>query len=327
MMKVLVTGSNGFIGSALVGKLMSQGHAVVCLVRRTSNLRWLDGLPVSTVTADLEKGSGLQEALQGVDWVFHLAGVTKALDRQGYWDGNVLATENLLKASLAQNKLKKFVFVSSQAAAGPSIADHPVTEEIEPHPVSLYGESKRAAEKLVLEFGAHFPVTIVRPPSVYGPRDRDIFVYFQNVNMGLLLILGKGTQKISIVHVHDLTEGMILAAEKANSCNQIYFLSGDGAYDWQTIGGMIASALQKKTWTIHVPVSFLQVTSRISVAYARMIGKPALLNGDKVNEMVQPGWLCSNEKAKIELGYAPAITLAEGLKTTAAWYKEQGWLK
>jgi nucleoside-diphosphate-sugar epimerase len=325
-MKVLVTGSNGFIGSALVEKLIAQNHEVVCLVRRTSNMRWLTGLPIAAVTADLESGTGLQAALQGLDWVFHLAGVTKALDQQGYWDGNVLATENLLKACLHQSRLKKFVYVSSQAAAGPSIADQPLTEEIVPHPVSLYGKSKEAAEKLVLEYGAHFPVTIVRPPSVYGPRDRDVFVYFQNVNKGLLLILGKGTQKISIVHVHDLVDGMVLAAEKPNSSNQIYFLSGDGAFDWQTIGGMIASALQKKTWTIHVPVSMLQIASRISVAYGRLIGKPALLNGDKVSEMVQPGWLCSNEKAKKELGFAPAVSLPEGLKQTATWYKQQGWL-
>lgn len=325
-MKVLVTGSNGFIGSALVEKLIAQGHEVVCLVRRTSNLRWLTDLPISTVTADLGNGTGLQEALQGVEWVFHLAGVTKALNEQGYWDGNVLATENLLKASRNQSTLKKFVFVSSQAAAGPSIADHPLTEEIAPHPVSLYGKSKQAAEKIVLEYGSHFPVTIVRPPSVYGPRDRDILVYFQNVNKGLLLILGKGTQKISIVHVRDLVDGMVLAAEKPHSRDQIYFLSGDGAFDWQTIGAMIASALQKKTWTIHVPVGVLQIASRVSVAYAGLIGKPALLNRDKVSEMVQPGWLCSNEKAKKELGYAPAIALAQGLKQTATWYKQQGWL-
>ena len=325
-MKVLVTGSNGFIGSALVEKLLAQGHEVVCLVRRTSNLRWLATMPVATVIADLEKGTGLQEALQGIQWLFHQAGVTKAMDRQGYWNGNVLATEQLLQACAARSTVEKFVFVSSQAAAGPSIADYAVSEEIVPHPVSLYGESKQAAEQLVLEYGKRFPVTIVRPPSVYGPRDRDIFVYFQNVNKGLLLILGKGTQKISIVHVDDLTDGMILAAASANSRDQIYFLSGDGAYDWPTIGGMIARGLNKKTWTIHVPIALLHLISGISTLYGRVVGKPALLNRDKVNEMVQPGWLCSNEKAKKELGFAPAITLAEGLQQTARWYKEQGWL-
>lgn len=322
-MNTLVTGSNGFIGSALVEKLLQQGHQVVCLVRKSSNLQWLQNLPVSFCYADLRTGTGLTQALKGIDWVFHLAGVTKARVRQGYLDGNVLATKQLLQAC---RDIDKFVYVSSQAAAGPSLHGQALTEQDEPHPISIYGESKWLAEQEVLQQAHRLSVTIVRPPSVYGPRDRDVFVYFQNVKKGFLLVLGQGTQRVSLVHVADLVDGMILAAENSKANGQIYYLSGDGEYDWLTIGRYIAQAMAKKTITIHVPHWALRTVSQLNIAFSTLARKPALLNKDKVSEMVQPSWLCSNQKAKRELGFQPRLTAEQGLAQTAQWYRENHWL-
>ncbi len=325
-MKALVTGSNGFIGSALVEKLLGQGHQVTCLVRRQSNLLWLQNLPVTYSYASLASGEGLEQAVDGMDWIFHLAGVTKARDRQGYVDGNVTITRRLLQACRQQPKLKKFVYVSSQAAAGPSLAGMPLTEADEPHPISIYGECKLAAEKEVLSLSRELPVVVLRPPSVYGPRDRDILVYFQNVNRGLVLVLGKGDQQISLVHVSDLVDGIVLAAEQPKSNGHVFFLSGDGYYDWNTIGREIAQAMGKKTITIRTPLWVLHAVSWMGRAAAQVTGKPALLNADKVREMVQPGWKCSNQSAKQILGFAPQYTLAQGVRQTGHWYRENGWL-
>ncbi|NLP11554.1 NAD-dependent epimerase/dehydratase family protein [bacterium] len=325
-MKALVTGSNGFIGSTLVEKLLHQGHQVTCLVRRQSNLAWLQNLPVAYSYASLSNGEGLEEAVAGMDWIFHLAGVTKARDRQGYVEGNVTITKRLLQACRLQQGLKKFVYVSSQAAAGPSLSGIPLTEADEPHPISIYGECKLAAEKEVLNLSRELPVVVLRPPSVYGPRDRDILVYFQNVNRGLVLVLGKGDPQISLVHVSDLVDGIILAAEQPTSNGKVFFISGDGYYDWNTIGREIAQAMERKTITIRTPVWLLYSVSWIARAMAQVTGKPALLNADKVREMVQPGWMCSNQSAKQELGFAPQYTLAQGVRQTGRWYRENGWL-
>lgn len=325
-MKALVTGSNGFIGSTLVEKLLQQGHQVTCLVRRQSNLTWLQNLPVTYVYASLSSGQGLEQAVAGMDWIFHLAGVTKARDRQGYVDGNVTITTRLLQACRTLPALKKFVYVSSQAAAGPSLAGIPLSEADEPQPISIYGECKLAAEKEVLSLSGELPVVVLRPPSVYGPRDRDILVYFQNVNRGLVLVLGKGDQRISLVHVSDLVDGIMLAAEKPASDGQVLFLSGDGYYDWNTIGREIAQAMEKKTITIRTPLWLLYAVSWVGRAVAQVTGRPALLNADKVREMVQPSWMCSNQSAKHMLGFAPRYTLTQGVRQTGDWYRENGWL-
>jgi len=326
-MKALITGGNGFIGSTLVEALLRQGAEIRCLVRRSSDLQWLQGMRVEYVYADLRDPASLAAALAGVDRVYHLAGVTKARNREGYIRGNYQATANLLAAcSQRRPEELRFIFISSLAAAGPSPANQPLTEDLPAHPISLYGESKLMAEAAVLEYARHHPAVIIRPPAVYGPRDRDVFVYFKSIQTGFLFLLGSGNQQISLVHVDDLVRGILLAGEAERAPGNIYYLSGDGQYDWNTIGRTIARALNKKPLTVRVPAWLLNPVAAVSVGFSRLGGKPALLNWDKVNEMKQPGWLCSSHRAERELGYAPQVTLETGVNQTAAWYRQQGWL-
>lgn len=326
-MKVLVTGSNGFIGSWLVEKLLGKGCRVKCLVRATSDLRWLQGLSVTFCYADLRKPVSMNGILADVDLVYHLAGVTKAKSREDMIAGNVDATKNLLEAceKYGPGHLK-FVYVSSQAAGGPSTGDRPVTEEDEVQPISLYGESKLLAEKAVMTFHGIRPVSVVRPPSVYGPRDRDIFKYFQNIQKGILLILGNGEQKLSLIHVNDLVDGIILAGMSRAADGRLYYITGDGAFDWLTIGQSIAAALDRRSITIKVPFWLLDAASYLNIAISKLAGKPALLNRDKVREMKQMSWLCSSRRAKEELGFTPKIDLEKGIADTAKWYREMKWL-
>lgn len=326
-MKILVTGSNGFIGSTLVERLLRDGHSVRCLVRRSSDLTWLGNLPVEYVYADLNNARDLGGAVADAERVYHLAGVTKARDEAGYLRGNYDATVQLLAACKSSGREEqRFILVSSQAAAGPSASGRALTEEDPPRPISLYGRAKLHAEAAVLEYARDRFATIVRPPSVYGPRDRDIYVYFKSVARGLLLLLGDGRMKISLVHVDDLVEGMILAGESEQARGRVYFLSADEASDWRTIGSIIAAALQKKPLVVHVPVLALKPVAWVSGLGSSITGKPALLNADKVAEMLQPGWVCSNGRARAELGFRPRITLEAGMTAAAAWYKKMGWL-
>jgi dihydroflavonol-4-reductase len=326
-LKTLVTGSNGFIGSFLVERLLEKEYQVFCLVRKTSDLRWIRQLDVHFITGELVQPSTLMDAVQDKDVVFHLAGVTKAKDYEGYMRGNYQATVNLLEAMEQYGKKdQKLVFVSSQAAGGPARGSVPMSEDQTPQPISSYGKAKLRAEEAVLRFAASHPATIIRPPAVYGPRDKDVLVMFRYVQKGLLPVLGSGQQRLSIVHVDDLVEGVILAAEKKAANSRLYYMSGDGEFTWLEIGQVIARALDKRCFILRLPSWLLSTASFFGVAFSRLGNKPPLLNKDKVKEFKQGSWLCSNRLAKSELGFSPRIDLDEGMRSTAAWYKKMGWI-
>ncbi len=190
-MLVLITGATGFIGSHLAEELHRKGYKLRCLVRKTSNLRWLKHLPIEYIYGDLFDAEMLRRSVEGVDYVYHVAGVTKAKNREEYFRGNHLGTRNLLDAVReVKPDLKRFILVSSLAAVGPSLNGQPVDETTHYHPITSYGESKMEAEKECLQLTDSIPVTVVRPPAVYGPRDKDIFAFFDTMNKGLQPMIG-----------------------------------------------------------------------------------------------------------------------------------------
>jgi dihydroflavonol-4-reductase len=325
-MRALVTGSNGFIGSTLVEALLNNKYKVRCLVRKTSNLQWLEGLDIELVYGDLIQVETLASAVRDMDYIFHLGGVTKAANYEGYVNGNYQTTCNLLDACKHANKSLEFIFISSQAAGGPGTTDSPRDEFQRPEPISIYGQTKLMAEKAVLDYAEYFPVTIIRPPSVYGPKDKDVFVLFQNVSKGIIPVLHGGKQKVSMIHVDDLISGILLVAGNKAANENIYYMSGNEQLEWGEIGKVMAKALDKKAVQVSVPVFLLDTISWISPLYSKFAKKAVLLNRDKVREMKEPSWLCSNERAKKELNFQPKIKLLDGFRQTAEWYKQNGWL-
>lgn len=333
--KALVTGANGFVGSHLVEGLLSKGYHVICLVRKTSNLRWLSGLNVEYVYADIsekeslsrEAGSFGKNVLNDVDFVFHVAGLTKAKSKEEYFKANYEGTKNLLEAYVENNQqIKRFVYISSQAAVGPGKDDQPLDETAPCNPVTDYGKSKLEGEKIVLEFSSKLPVTIIRPPAVYGPRDSDILSFFKVANYGFKTFFGKGESYLSLCYIEDLIDGIILAAESPKATGQIYFIADDQIYSWKEAFRIVAKVLNKKTITLKIPKVFLYAIAFVSENVARLLGKPTVINVQKVREITQKYWLCDVSKAKRELGFSPQYPLEEGAKKTVRWYKEKGWL-
>jgi dihydroflavonol-4-reductase len=326
-MRALVTGANGFIGSFLVEKLLDRGWHVRCLVRKTSNLRWLAGLDIDLCVGEMFDAYSLQEAVKDIDVVFHLAGVTKGKTEQDYFRGNFIATENLIQACQKSGSAsQKFIFVSSQAAGGPSAEGKELTEAEAIHPISVYGRSKKMAEEEVMQFSQTRPATIIRPPSVFGPRDVDFYALYKIVNRGIIPKAGRDEQKISIVYISDLVEGIIQAAENPKANGETFFICQDHAVSFYELGQIVATVLGKKTITLPIPLGLVESASIITTAISKITGTPALLNADKVLEMKQAGWICSNAKAKKMLNYKAKIAIEEGMKQTAAWYKKMGWL-
>ncbi len=327
-MIIAVTGGTGFLGSHLVDRMLEQGHQVRTLVRKSSNLRWLEGKNVEFVEGDIRDAASLEPFIRDADIVYHIAGVVKARDREGYFAGNVGATENMLDAArrFAPN-LRRFLYVSSQTAAGPSPSfDRPVREDDTPRPITTYGESKIAAENAVRAAGDTLPWTIVRPPAMYGPRDTEIFIYFQAISRGLNSMIGFDDKRLSLLHSDDLVHGMILAAEAENSVGQTYFISSEEFYSWPQVGNITAKALGKRVFTIRLPHALVYTVAAFAQGFAALQHKPATLNLEKARDITQRYWTCDISKARAELGYQPRVSIEEGIRGTAEWYRAQKWL-
>lgn len=323
----LVTGASGFVGSHLVDKLLELNHSVRIIARKESKLKWIDLSKVEIFNCDYDDIQSLKDAVQNVDYVFHVAGVIKAKSKETYYKGNVEVTKNLLKAiELFNPNLKRFVFISSQAAAGPSPDGIPKTEDMECNPVTTYGKSKLEAERVVKSYETKIPYTIVRPSAVYGPRDPEILLFFQTLKKGIQPMVGFSEKYVSLVHVNDLIEGILLAAFSEKSLNQTYFISGEKGYGWEEIGNISSKILGKKVLKIRIPHIMVYTVAAISQFLSYFKSEATILNLEKAREMVQKSWVCSVEKAKQELGYSQKIDLEKGIRETINWYKENSWL-
>ena len=207
-MKALVTGATGFIGSHLVEALVQRGAQVRCLVRDKRHLGWVKDSPVEFVVGNCQEKDSLKQAVQDVDQVFHLAGVTTAVKEKTYFEVNGLGTENLVQACIENNtRLKKFIYLSSQAAAGPGLSGGKKNESDPCEPVSPYGKSKLLGEKLALSHSHELPLLILRPCAVYGPRDKGFYAVFKCLSKRIKPCLSGHDQHISMCYVQDLVRG------------------------------------------------------------------------------------------------------------------------
>jgi len=324
----LVTGATGFIGSHLTGSLLNKGFRVKALVRPSSNLRWITGLELELLTGSLQDARFLEQAVAGVDHIFHLAGAVRAKNPKDFYFHNTLATMNLARAALDNDPgLKRFVFASSQAAAGPAeCLEQPVCERDACRPLSDYGKSKLQAEQELLALSDRLPVTIVRPPPVYGPRDTEVLEYFQWIKRGLALLPGFMTRYTQLIYVKDLVDGMMLAASSQNTRGKTYFLAEDRSYTWGEISDTIAGSLGKRIVKLHLPLQLAHFTAIINEAGAYVMDKPAMVTRQKVREMSQRYWTVSSQAAQKDFGFQCRYDLARGIQETAEWYQKQGWI-
>jgi dihydroflavonol-4-reductase len=328
IMRALVTGGSGFIGSHLVELLISKGYSVRCLLRKSSSTAWLKGLPIEIVYGDIFDVPALENAVKDVDYVYHSAGLTKAKKKEEYYRANVDGTRFLLEAAIKINpSLKRFVFISSQTAVGPSPTATPVTEEAPANPITTYGRSKRQAEEVVLAAKNKVLVTITRPPAVYGPRDKDIFEFFKTLRGGLQPVAGFGEKFVSLIHVTDLVRGIVMAGESPAAVGQTYFIASSRVYGWGEIGRITSQVLGRKALTLRIPEWGIYTISAFAEFFSLFSSKPALINFEKAKDMVQDYWTCDSGKAKRDFGYEQLISAEEGIKGTIEWYVKQGWMK
>lgn len=324
-MLALVTGANGFVGSHLVDELLRQGHGVRALVRRTSDLRHLDTERCETFHGELAQGEIPGAALEGVDRLFHVAAVLHGKDWESIRRANVDASLTLYRRyAESAGPGSRFVFVSSLAAAGPSDGESAIDEQSSPRPQTLYGRSKFEAE-LALSALQGPELTVVRPPTVYGPRDRATLPLFRMAHHGWTFCVGSAERRISMVHAEDLARGIVQASLSPDGVGT-WFLCDGVAHCWSEIADALSAAAQRRVRVLTVPDAVVLIAGALNQAAHRLLGRSALFDRAKARDFTARGWVCSSRAASSAFGYAPRIDLHEGMRGTMEWYRQEGWL-
>jgi len=329
-MKALVTGATGFVGSHLVQRLVAEGAEVIALARASSDLRWIGELPIEIRRVNMSDVDAMAEIVRPVDIVFHVAGLTRGRTLEEYLAVNAEGTARLLDAVRQSGAaLRRFVYVSSLAAAGPNPTTAPLRETDAPHPMGGYGQSKLAAEGLCLAAAAaekDLPVTIVRPPAVYGPRDANFLGLFgAGQRLGIVPVTGSPAKETSFVHVEDLADGLFRAAVSPKALGQTYYI-GSGTHTMREVVEAMSAALGRRLRRLRVPGIIARLMGEIGELTWTLTGRPQIMSHRKIRDLLQPRWTCAWDKAVDELGYRPRVTLTDGMRQTAQWYARQGWI-
>ncbi len=327
MARIFLTGGTGFVGSFIAEYLTKSGHHVSCFLRKSSSTKWLKDLPVDYCIGSFPEYASYREPLEAADIIIHAAGKTKARTEAEYFRGNVETTRHLLLATEKYAKsLQRFVHISSQAAVGPSPSPEPVHEDHPAEPVTFYGKSKLKSEEVVHSFSGSIPATIIRPPSVYGPRDTDVYKVFRNIGRGLNTMISSVDPLVSLIYVEDLALGVIQAAFAPPAKGKTYFLCENEPYYWSEIAEMAGNIMDKKYITVRLPLPVVKGFALLSETFASLTGRATIINLNKMNEIVQPYWVISPQNAQQDFGYQTRFPLKNGLKLTIDWYRENGWL-
>ena len=324
---VLVTGATGFVGAHVVQALSCRGLRVRCLVRATSSLDYLRGWEPELVRGSVTSFDQVGRAVQEVDAVVHCAGLTRAHRPEHLFEVNEGGVRSVCEACLARNPgVRRIVHISSLAALGPSAPDRPTDEDQERRPVSDYGRSKLAGHRLAESYMGRLPVTILIPPAVYGPMDRDFLVVFKLARYGLALAIGPEPRRLSLIHADDLARAVVACLESDRAAGRQYLVEDGAAHTWEELAGAMAAALRRELRTIRLPVWLAKAAAVLAEGHTARDLRPGVFNPDKLRELLQPAWVCTSARIRGELGFEPALPLARGVEETYRWYRENGWL-
>ncbi len=329
MKKVLVTGATGFIGHHLIKELQDSGYQSYSTFRRKKAYPELERSGTKLLHLDFRQKKSISEALRTSkpNYIIHNAGLTSASNLNEYLEVNRDYLRDLLDVVREEGiSLSKFVFISSLAANGPA-ENHPnsiITSQSDYLPITQYGQSKEAAEKLLKEY-SDIPYVIIRPTAVYGPRDKGLLKVISLLNKGLDVAINVPPQKLSFIYVKDLCRLIRLAMQKARPQTVYLGASADlkSAIEFNDI---IKKQLNKKSLKIKLPINFVRLIAVLGEQLGKITGNHPILDREKLKEITSHSWKCDISNLKTDLDFSSEYNLQQGLHETIQWYKENHWI-
>ncbi len=324
-MKALVTGATGFVGGHLVDQLLARDDEVTALVRSPRKADRLAERGVRLIVGDLADSGALAASVAGQDVVFHVAGLTGGPTEAGLMAANRDGTARLAEAARAGAPGTRVVLVSSLAAAGPSRRGTPHASADERAPVTAYGRSKLASEDALRSSGV--PFVIVRPPIVYGPRDRDgLHDVFRAARLGIGPVFGDGTMELSFIHAADLAAALRIAATHPGAAGATFYASHPEVVTTDALLDLIGRQYGRALRRIRIPRWVAGAALTATGAWSRLTGRRTILYPDKIHELFQDAWTADPARFTAATDWRPEWNLERGLAHTAQWYRENGWL-
>jgi len=327
-MKIFITGATGFLGSHTARLLTEKKHEVTALIRKTSSKAALSNIPLRFFEGHLADASNLIPAIEDTDVIIHIAGAVKGLSREDFFRVNAQGTQNLVQAALqCKKKPLHFLHISTIAVVnGEKNGEDFCISADDCSPVSLYGQSKLAAEKNLKPLTGKIPYTILRPPVLYGPWDRELLPLFKSVRLGFAPLYKNGNHKFSICYVEDVARAILRLIEKHPPSSSIFCLDDGKIHTWKNFAQDVGKIIGKDPLLFSIPHFAFKAAAIASKGYALITQSAQAFSPDKLLEIEQPSWVCGFEKLNKETQWTPETSFEKGLQQTLTFYQTERWL-
>jgi nucleoside-diphosphate-sugar epimerase len=311
---VAVTGATGFVGSHIVGQLNRAGWRVRILTRRLPVSPHYGDAALEAVIGTLEDRQAVARLVHDVDAVVHAAGKIKARSHAEFFAANATGTRLLVEAAIAGGKRPRFLLISSLAARRPQVSD--------------YAASKLAGEAELRRLDGDLPWSILRPPAVYGPGDRETLAFFRTLKLGIAVLPPGRDSRLSLLHVSDLAAAAAAAVESTAIDSQIFEIDDGhaGGYGWDELVGLAARHLDLKPLRLRVPGLLLTAFAHANAGVHQLTGGTAMLTPGKAREFLHRDWTSRDHALTAATNWRPTIDLDKGFAETIAWYRRHHWL-
>ncbi|HIB53224.1 MAG TPA: NAD(P)-dependent oxidoreductase [Nitrospirales bacterium] len=304
---VALTGATGFIGSALAHRFHTAGWAVRALVRASSPTANLATIPIQFVEGNLADLESLRRLVEGVDDVVHCAGCVRGWSFTDFESVNVHGVENIVRASFEQTRVPRFLLMSSLAAREPLM--------------SPYAMSKSQGEAQLAVLAKEMEWTVLRPPAVYGPGDRELRPLLEWMGKGIALKLAPDQARFSLLYVDDLADAVVMCLENASSAPRVLELH-DGypsGYSWNDVIDTVERLCQRRVIRFSISELLLKVVALCNITVSRLTRHAPMFTPGKLRELRHHYWVCNNAAMHDVIGWTPKIALDEGLRKTFNW--------
>lgn len=319
---VALTGATGFVGSHLLDALRLAGVPRRVLVRGAGRLGGGRSGEEVVVAGSLEDDTALRALVRGAGTVLHVAGLVRAGRAADFERANVGGTARMLVAMAAAAPAARMVYVSSLAAAGPSATPSGRAPGEPPAPISAYGRSKLKGEEEVRGWGGGW--VIVRPPAIYGPRDKDVMQFFKLAARGVVP-LPAGERWVTVAHVADVVRAVLAACGRG--AGQVFHLGEPSPRRLDELITTLARAGDLRTpRLVSVPGVLLRAAGLAGDVLQRLGARGVAMTSDKAGELLARHWTAATASSLAALGLTGFVPFERGARTTWAWYRQHGWV-